>query len=314
MTVFAGYGPIDLSIILCTYNRAESLSRMLGTLAAARVPEALTCELVLVDNNSADGTRRVVEDRRRDFAYPVRYLFENRQGKSYALNAGVSVSSGEILAFTDDDVEIDEGWIENLVRPFAEEDVLAVGGRILPVWTSPRPDWFLTEGPDRLMTVLVSFDLGDEAMDVDTPPFGANMAIRKSAFSRYGHFRQDLGPNPGNLVRGEDTELMGRLLAAGERIVYAPDAVVRHPVDPERTTKEYFRSWYYDYGRAEVKRHGIPPDARRWLGVPRYLIRALAGHAVRWLTRVDGRARFAANLQMHRTLGQIEESRGAGST
>lgn len=298
---------MDVSIIVCTYNRVALLAQMLESLSAVRLPQDVRCELVLVDNNSTDDTRDVVEAFRGRLSYPVNYVFEGRQGKTYALNSGIERSKGEILAFTDDDVQLAEGWLEEMLRPFASEDVLGVGGRILPAWTGSPPNWYVTAGPDRLMAVIVAHDLGETELDQRTPPFGANMAFRREAFSKYGVFRADLGG--AELLRGEDTEFATRLLENGERIVYAPLALVHHPVEQERATKRYYRTWYFDYGRAEARLRGFRPEDVRWFGIPRHMIRTLGTQLLRWLTRLGRKGHFTRQLQIFRTVGAIVEGR-----
>lgn len=92
-----------ISVILCTYNRAESLRDTLRILAAQRLPHGVPCELLVVDNNSSDRTRHVVEETQAAFPWPLRYLFESRQGKTYAMNHGVRESRGDVIVLTDDD-------------------------------------------------------------------------------------------------------------------------------------------------------------------------------------------------------------------
>ena len=302
--------PMDASIVVCTCNRAELLRNMLRSLGRVRVPPGTNCELVVVDNASTDGTRHVVEEARELLGIPMHYVLEKRRGKSRALNAGIAAARGEILLFTDDDVTFEDAWIEGILGPFTDPDVSGVGGRIVPVWETDPPEWFAARGPLGLMSPVVELDLGDEQKDMTTPPFGANMAYRRDVFARHGTFREDLGPGGGGgLLRGEDSELAWRVLGSSQRIVYAPDAVVLHPVDPRRATKEYYRDWYYDWGRAEARIVGAPEGAVLWLGVPRYLFRQLAGHVVGWLTETNRNARFVRWLNVRKTLGAIQEFR-----
>src|SRR5271156_2755228 len=95
---------MKLSDILCTYNRAESLAKALASIAQSTVPDSIQWEVLVVDNNSRDATRSVVEEFWWRDPSRFRYLFEPKQGKSNALNAGIQQARGEILAFTDDDV------------------------------------------------------------------------------------------------------------------------------------------------------------------------------------------------------------------
>lgn len=105
---------MNITVILCTYNRCESLAKALESAAALRLPESVEWEVLVVDNNSTDQTREVVEAFCRRHTGRFRYLFERQQGKSYALNAGIREAGGNVLAFTDEDVTVEPPWLKNL--------------------------------------------------------------------------------------------------------------------------------------------------------------------------------------------------------
>ena len=107
---------MKITVILCTYNRCQSLVRALDSLAASILSETIEWEVLVVDNNSSDQTKAIVEDFCRQYPGRFRYLFEPQQGKSYALNAGIREARGDILAFVDDDVTVEPMWLQNLRR------------------------------------------------------------------------------------------------------------------------------------------------------------------------------------------------------
>jgi glycosyltransferase involved in cell wall biosynthesis len=298
----------QVSVILCTYNRAVLLEQALASLAQQALPEDSGVEILVVDNNSPDHTARVVQGFMSRHPERFRYVFEKRQGKSYALNTGIQEARGEIMAFTDDDVTFHPGWLTELVGPFDQAACLGVGGRIVPVWTVNKPEWLQLEGPHRLMSTIVRFDLGEDTCPLKTSPFGANMAFRREAFRKYGLFRTDLGPNAGTEIRGEDTEFCRRLINAGESLVYAPRSIVYHPVEKRRTEKSYFLSWYFDYGRATVRENG---RSKNWLsvfGIPAYyLFRSLPLHLLRWILATSPPRRFYFKLNTYLILGKLSE-------
>ena len=133
------------------------------------------------------------------------------------------------------------------------------------------------------------------------------MAFRKDVFKKHGVFRTDLGPTGRRLMRGEDTEFCQRILDSGETIVYVPDAIVYHPVDEKRLQKRYFQSWYYEYGRMIVRRDPPVTETVRWFGVPRYMLRELAGAALAWVTAFEPNKRFFHKLECCQRFGQIAE-------
>jgi glucosyl-dolichyl phosphate glucuronosyltransferase len=299
-----------ISTIICTCNRSQSLERTLESLRAIAIPQNFTWELIVADNNSTDNTRLIMERFIQDTVLPIRYVFEPRQGKSFALNTAVRMARGETLVFTDDDVLVDSDWLSEIEAAFDQWRCVAIGGKIIPVWSCPKPKWLLMKGPRKLNAAIVSYDLGDEpcVIGMKTLPFGANLALKKSLFEKYGDFRTDLGPNAGTLMVGEETEFCRRLLRGGEILMYAPQAIVYHPVDPKRTEKRYFRRWYFDFGRGLVREVGVPEKAVRYFGVPRYLIPSFAREVLRWLVAIGSQRRFYYKLQICQLAGEIYEA------
>jgi cellulose synthase/poly-beta-1,6-N-acetylglucosamine synthase-like glycosyltransferase len=169
------------------------------------------------------------------------------------------------------------------------------------------PAW-LPLNDQRTLAPLVVFDLGTNASDLSEPPFGTNMAFRRSLFEKYDGFRTDLGPRPGNEIRSEDTEFGQRLLNAGERLRYEPSAVVYHEVPEHRMKKSYFLAWFSAKGRGDALELGVPQTAK-WFaaGVPLFLFRRLVIWTVRWLLNPDPPIRFSNRLKVWYLAGQIGE-------
>jgi glycosyltransferase involved in cell wall biosynthesis len=300
--------PMNLSVILCTYNRAAILAETLRSLESVRQPRGLTWELVLVDNNSRDDTRQIVEVATRRGVLPCRYVFEARQGKAHALNTGVARAQAEVLAFTDDDVIFDPRWLEAVWRPFGDPACLGIGGQILPVWSHLKPAWYSETGPYELMPAIARYTWGLETKPVVQAPWGANMAYRRAAFIQCGGFDPRFGPE-GDIRRlGVDIQFGRRVLAGGARVLYVPDAIVHHWVDPARLRKQYFQAFYFQYGRMEVRMYPVPATAVRWFGIPRYLLRRLLVDAMRWATAWTTKRRFFYRLECALMLGKITEA------
>ena len=299
-----------ISVVICSYNRSESLKKTLQSLREMLVPVGLSWEVIVADNNSTDNTREVVEDFARASGLNVRYAFEESQGLSHARNNGIKEAKGEIIAFTDDDATVDSYWIWHLKNTFDQFDCVGVGGRIIPLWTCKKPSWLKENGPYQLMKAIVSFDLGEEPCETKTPLFGANMAFKKMMFKKYGLFRIDIGANAAEATAatGEDTEFCRRLINSGEKLIYTPKAIVYHPVEKQRTKKRYFQLWYFRYGRSLIKMESISKNAVCYFGVPRYFFRILLESFLKWFFTFNAQKRFYNKLHFYLIAGEIAES------
>lgn len=301
---------MDISVVLCTFNRCASLAATLESVAASKLPRSVDWEVLVVDNNSSDQTGKVADEFCRQWPNHFRYVFESRQGKSYALNAGIAEARGDAIAFVDDDVIVEPAWLQNLSAPLKEWS--GTGGRTLLDRRFSPPRWLGLTEPYNLGGVLAQFDLGDRPCRLSQSPYGANMAFRKQVFRKYGGFRTDLGPRPGSSIRGEDTEFGRRLLANGERLRYEPSAVVYHPVSEDRIKKEYFLTWYFDHGRAMVREWERGPDI---LGIPRRCLTffkltgtVLPVRLLQWTFALHPQRRFFYKCWSWVTMGQSVES------
>lgn len=306
---------IDISIVICTYNRAPGVGAVLESLAALETADGLSREIVVVDNNSSDNTRDVIESARSAYPELIRYVFESRQGLSRARNKGIEEARGRLIAFTDDDIIPDQGWLRELSRALLTYPHSGFGGRILPTWDFTPPSWFVSNGPFKMMKggAIVGHDLGDEHLeyrpDMQTP-VGANMVFRREIFERHGLFRIDLGKTGDRVFFGEDREFCERLLQAGEKLLYLPQAIIYHPVDKGRMTKRHFSISYFNIGRSIGRRSNYPKNTGRYFGVPRHLIRRLLVHVIKSIARLclgQYQKAFFHKLESYWYLGQIVE-------
>jgi glycosyltransferase involved in cell wall biosynthesis len=303
-----GCAAVHVTVTLCTYNRCEDLAVALQSIAISQVSNSVTWEVLVVDNNSTDQTRNVIESFCRQYPGRFRYILEPKQGLSYARNAGIANARGEVLAFVDDDVKVESTWLQNLTAELLNDGKWAgAGGRTLPAQKFTPPPW-LPE--DFYGIVFASFDQGKDAGELDRAPYGANMAFRRAVFAKYGGFRTDLGRNPGNKIGNEDTEFGRRLMTAGERLRYEPSAVVYHPVPQWRIAKDYFLPWWFDYGRALIRERGDRPDV---YGVPLDYWSLLSRAAempvmtLRWIFAIHPQQRFRRKCLVWKVAGQMVE-------
>jgi len=130
-----------ISIVISTYNRCKILEEMLESLLQLDNSDNYIWEVIVVDNNSSDQTKDVVEHYIKKFNGKLKYTFEPQQGLNYARNRGLKEAQGDIITFTDDDVEVHHDWLENIWVCFSQQDCDAVGGRVLPVYPQETPQW-----------------------------------------------------------------------------------------------------------------------------------------------------------------------------
>ena len=284
------------SIIIATYNRAGELVHTLRSLAGLNTRSLW--EVIVVDNNSSDGTRQVVEDAAASFPVPLRYLFEGTQGKAVALNTAIREARGEILVFTDDDALVEPDWLDRADRALEDTGGAYVGGRVLPRWESERPAW-IPDRSGRMWAVIALADFGDQPREVGRGigwPLGVNMAVRATVFHTYGLWWDNRYDRVGNSLRGQgQREWCLRARAAGLHGYYTPDMVVHHLVPADRLRKSYFRRWFYWYGISRAvlyAQHGLDmesPDEQtldfstvpHLAGVPQFMFRSALKHAGR---------------------------------
>jgi len=287
--------PPDVTVVISTYNRCDQLRLTLESLLAQRT-DGLTWEAVVVDNNSTDDTRAVVESFAGRHSAPAHYVFEPRQGLSYGRNAGIARAAAPLIAFTDDDIRPAPDWVARIKRCFDDHpEADFIGGKVLPRWTGQVPAWLT---PDH-WSPLALVDYGDEAFGVNPRKpnclVGANLAFRRSVFDRVGLFAPGLQRVKDSIGSSEDYDMHMRVWRAGGQGLYAPDLVVTSDVQPERTTKAYHRRWYAGHGRFSALmrlKECISPDgtfvpertqASRLFGVPSFVYVDLFRSARSWL-------------------------------
>ena len=239
---------MKFSVAICTWNRAELLDRTLASLCRLRASDQEPWEIVLVDNNCTDRTGDVVgkyADR-----LPLRLVREMRQGHSFARNRAVEHCRGEIVVWTDDDVVVDEDWLQHyrsLIDRTAEASFW--GGPIRPKFDAERPDWLVANWKTCQGCFAVR-DLGTEVFELtaDRLPYGANFAVR-TGVQRQFHFDENRGRKAHSLVGDEELDVMRRMIAGGHRGFWVPQAGVEHLIPVERMTLDYVRRYFIGQGR-----------------------------------------------------------------
>jgi len=261
---------LDASVIVCTYDRCESLSHTLQALARQQPDPEMRWELIVVDNNSRDDTRTVVERfAASSVIATVRYVFEASQGLSHARNRGIKEANGSVLLFTDDDARPEPDWIRRVLEGMDQHNCDGCGGYIAPEWEVPPPPW-LTERFYRYLALRIDRLDTYQVAGTSEVPFGANMAFRREVFQRIGPFDVTRGRKGNFLAGGEEIDLFERLLAKGGKVMFFGDVRVYHRIEKSRLTKRYFRRLRYQSSRNIAQSEDIAGD-RRFLGVPLYM-------------------------------------------
>jgi len=272
------------SVIIATYNRADMLDECLQHLA--RQSFSIGDEVLIADNGSTDHTSAVVARRAPGFPVALARIQAPTPGKSHAVAAALRVACGDIVALTDDDVNVAEGWLATLKSAFAEPQTGVAGGPVDARWQQQPPGWRRLADRRRLGAPLGLLDYGDRDADLgERTLLGANMALRRTVLQQLGGYATHLGKLRGTLLSGEDHDLCERVRAAGYACRYLPGARVRHFVPADRMRIGYFLRWFYWSGITHAVRESGRPARRELAGVPAYLARQFAGglvSAVAW--------------------------------
>lgn len=237
--------PVDISVLIATYNGAERLAR---TLRAIEASPSTTWEVVVVDDGSSDDTPRVLAELAREL--PVRSLAQTNSGKSAALNRAMEIAKGGLFVFTDDDIEPSASWLDAYragAMRWPDSGVFA--GPIDPIYPEVTPGWMRRDayagwGFGRFRPPAN----GEEVLVPPWLPFGANFAVRASLMKGV-QFDERIGPRREGYATGEDTELLERLRSRGVEMRYLPAASVQHRIHRQSLSPGWWRRRALSFGR-----------------------------------------------------------------
>ena len=261
---------LAVSICICTFNRERLLQQTLGRLGRLVVPGDISLEVLVVDNNSTDGTARVIAEA--SGALPIRTEREMTQGLAAARNAAVRQARGDLLLWLDDDVLVESDWLERYVTTArAHPEMALFGGPVRPQFEGTPPAWVLQLLPQISQAyALREFPAGHVEIDLDHLPYGANFGTRRAvhdklsfdlAFGRVG--------SEGGCLSEEST-FFEAALKLGFRGRWMADCPVRHVIPAERQSTRYLRRYYNLAGATPGRvRYGATKLFRR----PRWLWR-----------------------------------------
>lgn len=239
----------SLSVVICTWNRAHLLRRVVEHAWDQDIPKE-SFEIVVVDNGSVDETPEVLAQLRKSIQNLV-CLREPVLGLSSARNAGVSRARGAIVCFLDDDAVPCRQWLRSVQDAFSRNPSAgAVGGKVVPIWESSPPAW--VRGP--LLKFLSLSDFGDAPMKL--PPhsdiFGVSACYRKSALAVVGGFPVQLGRKGASLISGEEILVNRRIREVGFEVVYEPRAAVSHWIPTQRLGLRWFARRAFAQGESDA--------------------------------------------------------------
>lgn len=242
------------SVIFCTYNREKYIYNAMKSIAEQNFP-VQNYELILVNNNSTDNTKKVCEQFQSDYpSVGFRYFDEPNQGLSYARNRGVKESQGEILVFVDDDATVFENYLPAIDKFFSEHSgVSACGGPIIPSYESEKPKW-LSHYTEQLIGGALYEGEKVKPFRNGKYPGGGNSAFRREVFDKYGLFNVELGRKGTGLIGAEEKDLYDRLTKGNEQFFYLPEMGIYHYIPEKKLTESHFKELTYSIGKSELIR------------------------------------------------------------
>lgn len=241
----------QLSILICTYNRADILEECLQSLIVQTALPA-TFEVLVINNNSPDRTQAVAES----FIGPIsnfRIVVETRQGLSYARNRGYEEAQADWVLYLDDDALASKNLVERALWTIQNHDYKMFGGVALPWYKYPKPHWYKDKyvATNELPYKIVSPIHGNQFA------IGCIMVIHKATLAQYGGFDVKLGMIGNIIAYNEETELQHRMRNDGLQIAHDPELFIHHLVAPYKLDINWFFQSAFALGRDNVDAKGV---------------------------------------------------------
>jgi glucosyl-dolichyl phosphate glucuronosyltransferase len=262
-----------VSVVICTWNRANLLDRTLNAMRRLVIPQEIEWELLVVNNNSTDDTDAIIERHARQL--PIRRLVETRPGKSHAANLAVDSARGELVVCTDDDVLVDPDWLTEYVKAArGHPEATFFGGTVTP-WFETRPPRWIVRHLSSIRFCFAICDLGPAVRPLGPreAPVGANMAFRTGVLRTY-RFDSRLGPRKEDPRNGEETELIDRLRRAKHEGLWVGSARVQHFIPSARLKSQPVYTWHRWQGRVLARSINFGARPRLLLGIPLWVFRS----------------------------------------
>jgi glycosyltransferase involved in cell wall biosynthesis len=243
---------VAYTVALCTHNHADRLVRTLTDLARLKSPRE-PWEFLVIDNGCSDGTPELLARHAWPAGWQVRVAREDKLGLSNARNRAVAEARGEYVIFMDDDETADPDWLRAYERLIDAQHPDAFGGRQVVLFEDVRPPWLR----DELLGFLGELSRADCIVPLTDPYtsfYGGNFGFRKALVGRVGGFDAMLGRKGSDNTGGEEVDFYRRLLAAGFKVWWTPEAVIHHRIQAAKLERGYFHELHYRMGRMEAIR------------------------------------------------------------
>lgn len=299
---------IDFSVAIRLYNGASTLPNILDALSAQVIADSIRWEIIIVDNNSVDGTVDVVQEYQRSWtACSLRYVLETRQGASFARHRAILESQGTWIGFLDDDNIPASNWVQAAYR-FActHPQAAAFGGQIHPNYEDTPPENFERIAPFIPVVErdeVICFTTGWRAMTNLVPP-GAGLVILRQAWLDHVPYPLTLRGPVGNSLtcKGEDVEALLYLKKADWEIWFNPLMHIEHQIPSWRFERNYLLRFFHGIGLSKytTRMVGVPP-LKRPLWILLFMgndSRKLLLHLLKHRDRVQKDVVSAAELQL----------------
>lgn len=279
--------PMHWNLIIATWNRAPLLRLTLESLAALQTPPGITWDITIADNHSTDDTAAMVKSMVPRFKGRLQYLYEARQGKSFALNTALAQTKGDWVLFLDDDVKVSPGLLDAYEQGLSHHPRATVMGGAIEPWV---PDGENYSEIERWLLDHYPACFGRLPLEADTvmhPPaisaWGANMLIHRLAIPPQG-FNTDQGMVAGRRIAGEDVGMVIQALntSGGEGWLIA-HATVMHHTPPGMVTWKRLWQWQRAIGAGWTDSRGRPSPGK--FGVPWWAYDEMLRRGFRMLTR-----------------------------
>ena len=296
---------LDLTTVICTHNRAALLLKTLDSIKAARIPDNIELQVLVIANACSDNTVDALNNYSLG-KIDLQVAEEPKPGKSNALNYAIKqIDKNAFTCFIDDDHRIDDDYFVSIVKSinrYPETKIFC--GQIIPDWTGNEPSWVLDHGRYKIHPLPVPhFEMGDSPCPVNKEtrlPGGGNLIIHSSIFDLIGYFSTKLGPVGNSLAGSEDSDFILRALHEGIAIQYMPDIIQYHFVDKDRLKLSYIVK--KSYVRTRTLMLAKKPSKQ---AVPRYLWRKLFTYTMKTALSISTQKRRYYLVRTAAALGEI---------